>query len=808
MEEQSSVWCPRCAGRLDVFEEAQPTVLPTAEDPSDAPTRLPEPAGVSAEGLRPAAGPSAAAAAAPPAPGETPAGGSGPRDMAHLLGRVVDGYRIEKLLGAGGMGAVFLAHQLSLDRKVALKLLPARWAASAELMARFTREALSAAQLNHHNVVQVYDVGNQGDLYYIAMEYVPGETLGDMIRRHGRLRLDDAAGFALQAARGLKYAHERGIIHRDIKPANLLVNDQGVVKIADMGLAKRLRDVETDGREALDRESLLRESSPELTAHRVAMGTPAYMAPEQARDARSVDTRADQYSLGCTLYYLCAGAAPYQGTTAFELISKHLNEPLTPLTVHVRGVPPTFSRIIERMLAKQPEERYPDMEAVIGDLEAYLGVGGEKGPYRPRDQHVAILEAEAARYQAAPSLRRRRLALTGFFAMMGGLTVVAVLLRNLGLLGGTIGLAALAPAAHFVIDGVRGKGYFFRRVRSLFFGMPLKSWAVVLGGTVLGAGALYVLGWWIPWILVGAVGVGLAVAYERLVLKPLRAERAEPIATTQALLKELRLRGVAEEALQDFACRFSGEVWEAFFEELFGYEAMILARGKWAAADKIKPRRKHAVLRDPIARWLDAVEEARRTARERRQLARVEARRLKAAGVSAAEASRQAAEAATRILAADPRKQARDVQRRALAEQARLARPSRRRWAFAFRLARAVAGLAMLGAWSASLAATQDVQLPTLGGLLTAEGYFGWGWGGTMLGLVAGIGLVISAFSSRTLGPALVVVGAALAAFSRVIVEWADRPQLNPATALLGSVGLLALGLALSVLGKLAGQRF
>ena len=261
-------------GEMPTIREATspPTTAPTTPHVSPPTTAGNAPTNVQPIGQRSTIieddAPTELGAAGPGAPGSKPAieigkkertpqptsktGGSGPRDMSHLIGRTVDGHRIEKLLGAGGMGAVFLAHQISLDRKVAMKVLPGKFANNAELLSRFTREALSAAQLTHHNIIQVYDVGSSDDVHYITMEYVPGRSLGDMIKKDGRLQIDDAAGYVLQAARGLKYAHDQGIIHRDIKPANMMVNENGIVKIADMGLAKMVSDEKKNGNSAAD----------------------------------------------------------------------------------------------------------------------------------------------------------------------------------------------------------------------------------------------------------------------------------------------------------------------------------------------------------------------------------------------------------------------------------------------------------------------------------------------------------------------------------------------------------------------------
>jgi len=219
------------------------------------------------------------------------------------------GYQMLKELGRGGMGAVYLARQMSLDRNVAVKVMRPEWARDPIFVARFTREAFAAAQLVHHNVVQIHDIGTERDTNFFSMEFVEGESLGDMVKREGNLDAEVAVGYILQAARGLAVAHEQGMVHRDIKPDNLMLNRHGIVKVADLGIVKTPGAAEAD-RQA-DEPSAPRKINPsaptQVTMAGIAMGTPAYMAPEQARDAAKVDARADIYSLGCSLYVLVTG---------------------------------------------------------------------------------------------------------------------------------------------------------------------------------------------------------------------------------------------------------------------------------------------------------------------------------------------------------------------------------------------------------------------------------------------------------------------------------------------------------------------
>ena len=485
--------------------------------------------------------------------------GTTPKEV-DLSGQTVGGYEVKSMLGAGGMGAVCLARQKSLDRDVALKILPGRFAQNPDFLVRFTREALSAAQLTHHNIIQVYDVGNDSDVHYISMEFVRGDSLADMIRRDGPLNHEDAAGYVLQAARGLKYAHERGIIHRDIKPDNLMLNEHGIVKVADLGLAK-MRGQKEENRSAPD-PTLMAKARGDLTMAEVAMGTPAYMPPEQARDATNVDARADQYSLGCTLYYLCAGKPPYSGSTAMEIITKHKEAPLPSLEEARRSVPGALNTVLTRMLAKEPEGRYADMGDLIEDLEAVLGVDSEKGPYTPREQHLKILETAQSDYYSAPYGRWKKVAVAGFFVFTLALFVMSAVNQSFGLAGFFLGLLLLTPLANFVTDGLFHKTYLFRRVRSVFFHMPLTGWLKAIAGTAVLIAVLFAVGllpWWVGAALTAA---GLAALYQGFLVARLRAQREEPLEQVRNMLKHLRLRGLSEEALQNFICRFSEEHWE------------------------------------------------------------------------------------------------------------------------------------------------------------------------------------------------------------------------------------------------------
>ncbi len=728
-----------------------------------------------------------------------------------LSGMTVDGYEVAKKLGEGGMGMVYLARQISLDRKVALKVLPTRMANNPEFLIRFTREALSAAQLGHHNIIQVYDVGRDQNVHYISMEFVPGKNLGDMVREDGKLDLETAAGYVLQAARGLKYAHDRGIVHRDIKPDNLMVNDQGLVKIADMGLAK-MRGAEekapapSGGREA----TIMRQAKGDLTQLDIAMGTPAYMPPEQARDAAGVDHRADQYSLGCTLYYLCAGKTPFSGGSAMEIISKHIADAPPPLEKHIRRVPAALNAILTKTMAKEPKERYAGMTEVIRDLEAFLGVESEKGPYTPREQHVETLEVEELAYYSSPALKRRKAAIAGFFGGMAALVIGLAAMGQLLFAGGVLGLFVLTPLINFIMDGLKRKTFLFRRVRAVFFGMTLKGWAWTFSLSALTLGMLWLFrAVGIYWLGAAVVAFLFSLLYQRFVMKPLLAQRAGPLERIEQMLKQLRIKGVSEDALQDFLYRFSGERWEELFEDLFGYGPMLLARIKWGAADKIKPRKRYATWRDPIARWLDDVEESRKRRKEKKELARVEAERLKAKGIDEKTAKKRAEEMAvqtltetilkpTMILASDATQK--EKSRAAKKSGARpQASPLAKLMLPLLQIVRFFGGVGICAAWGLKAAGVFEVPIPVAG---VSDVLF------SHAGLATGILLALSAFSRGAFMSNLVLAGAVLMLGQTAIVGLVNQSQFDLATVQYTAWGMMGIGLAMCFLDKISGGEF
>ena len=231
-----------------------------------------------------------------------------------------------EMLGAGGMGAVYRARHLLMERDVALKVINPALMGSSTMVERFRREVKTAARLTHPNIVTAHDAEQAGGWHFLVMEYVPGISLARLVAEKGRLSLTDACDYARQVALGLEHAHEHGMVHRDIKPQNLMLTPAGQVKILDFGLS-RLGNEESSGLTATGAAEQGGLAAGSLTQAGCVMGTPDYIAPEQARDAHSADIRADIYSLGCTLYHLLAGKPPFPNGTDFDKVLAHLDLP-------------------------------------------------------------------------------------------------------------------------------------------------------------------------------------------------------------------------------------------------------------------------------------------------------------------------------------------------------------------------------------------------------------------------------------------------------------------------------------------------
>jgi len=292
--------------------------------------------------------------------------------------RMGDFELIEKI-GQGGMGSVYKARQISMDRLVALKLLPENLARDPQFVSRFYREARASARLDHPNVIRGIAVGEVEGSHYFAMEYVQGRSLSQILKEQELLPLDEALDIMLQVTRALSHAHDRDIIHRDIKPANILLTDDGVAKLADLGLAKRLD-----------------AAASALTQSGSGMGTPYYMPPEQARDAKRADKRSDVYALGATFYHIATGQVPFPGDTPAHVLMAHLKDTPTPPRQVRHEIPDRLSLIIGKMMVKDPLNRFQDAGAVLEALEKVALPKLKKVPKAPAK--------EAPKVKVAPEI--------------------------------------------------------------------------------------------------------------------------------------------------------------------------------------------------------------------------------------------------------------------------------------------------------------------------------------------------------------------------------------------------------------------
>ena len=264
-------------------------------------------------------------------------------------GQPFDGrYRVLGRLGVGGMATVYLAEDSSLGRKVALKVMAERYAEDGEFVERFRREAQAAARLNHPNIIAVYDRGEADGRPYIAMEYLQGRTLKQVIQKEGPLSPERAIAVAMQVLAGLRYAHEHGVVHRDVKPHNVLVGDDGRIKVTDFGIAHA--------------------GDPQMTEVGSIVGTAQYLSPEQAR-GRSVGPQTDIYSLGVVVYEMLAGRVPFEGDSSVAIAMQHVSDDPPPLRSLAPLVPESLAMVVGHAMLKDPAQRYGSADEFAADLD-------------------------------------------------------------------------------------------------------------------------------------------------------------------------------------------------------------------------------------------------------------------------------------------------------------------------------------------------------------------------------------------------------------------------------------------------------
>lgn len=276
-------------------------------------------------------------------------------------------YRLLRLLGAGGMSSVYLAENPTMRQQVAIKVLPIKRVKESSYLARFEREAQVAFRLSHHNIARAFDLETSGNVHFMVLEYVEGTDLHARVKAEGPLDVREAADYIRQAAVGLHYAHEEGLVHRDVKPANLMLDKRGTIKILDLGLA-------------LDDDE---DASLTIEHNERVLGTADYLPPEQAQNSHTADRRSDIYALGCTLFYLLIGKPPFSEGSLGERIRAHKSSPPPNLLEKRADVPPALAELYFRMMEKHPEARPQTAKEVADALDAWLASSAAKPGDRP-----------------------------------------------------------------------------------------------------------------------------------------------------------------------------------------------------------------------------------------------------------------------------------------------------------------------------------------------------------------------------------------------------------------------------------------
>jgi serine/threonine-protein kinase len=329
--------------------------------------------------------------AAQPAPSSRQAADEpGASKAASMLGD----YKLLKKLGQGGMGAVYKAQQVSQNRVVAVKVLAKELAGKSNFVERFKREARAMQKLSHPNILRCFEVGEAKGFHFLSMELVDGGSVEGQLKKLGRFSVGDALHIIIKTCEAMQHAHDNTIIHRDIKPDNILLTREGVIKVADLGLAK---DTDED---------------VSLTKTGAGAGTPIYMAPEQARDVKHVDVRVDIYAIGVMMYVFLTGKAPFEGTTLVELIAAKEKGKFDPMRRHNDEVPGKLDLIVDKMIAKDPKHRYASCQEIIDQIEA-LGLASETLSFvEAEEQEAAMTETKVPTKQAATKVPQKAAAAT------------------------------------------------------------------------------------------------------------------------------------------------------------------------------------------------------------------------------------------------------------------------------------------------------------------------------------------------------------------------------------------------------------
>src|SRR3954471_3661294 len=333
--------------------------------------------------------------------------------MSPLVGTCLSGrYRLDVQIGSGGMSTVYRAFDQTLERVVAVKLMHREIASDSAQLERFRREARAVAQFSHPHIVGVIDAGEDDGRPYIVFEYVEGETLKDRIRRCGRLPVDEALAYAIEITRALGAAHSRGIVHRDIKPQNVLIDEEGMAKVTDFGIAR-----------TLDQEG--------LTADGRVLGTTDYVSPEQAL-GHAVNGQSDIYSLGVVLYEMLVGDVPFHGETQVSVAMKHVREDMPDLQSRRPEASATLASVLDRMTDKDLKRRYPDVPGLVADLEEALAIEAARSGKSTGEATAVLRTLPPSKRRRLPFRLRHPLPILGVIALLAVLVVIVALVAKEG----------------------------------------------------------------------------------------------------------------------------------------------------------------------------------------------------------------------------------------------------------------------------------------------------------------------------------------------------------------------------------------
>ncbi|MCC5875212.1 MAG: protein kinase [Candidatus Sumerlaeia bacterium] len=754
----------------------------------------------------------------------------------HLEGRRVGNYRIDKLRVEEKKSYYYLARDTHLDRDVQLKILKKSLVNNHEELIRFLREGIAATYIGHPNIFNAHETGSEGELYYIVYEVFDGTSLKELVGNLGPMEPRTAAGHILQATRGLAAAHQAGIVHRDINPDNLLLTTEGRIEVCGLSLTKIRKNEEKITKKSGDDEMIVKQAMANVTEANVSLGTPAYIAPEQARDAASVDFPADQYSLGCVFHFLLTGQPPFTGTTTMEVMAKRAGGNITPPHKINPAIPEELSGIVVKLLAEKPQGRYPDLGALIAALEGALGVhharaeGDEVDLSGIPDGFPADifqdLRQDQLKYYGVSLVKARMVATWAFLLVC--LSGVAASLYSgwFQFAGAAAGLYILTLVAGAVIGGVVHRTALFLRLRRGLYILPKLGWVV---GILVMAGFLYFLhatGLLALWGGMAVLATVLALFFQLGIRLPLRLMRSRPVANTLDILKNLRSTGYSEADLQQVVWAAGERHWEEFFEDIFGYDDMVALRRVLQREKKAGRRAKFARWRDPIFEWIDGMEAARKTSLNQTQLAKAELKRLRKEGVGEEDARKKAREEARRML---------DEERNQFKQPSNdmaafaggtggvpLGRPVGSRdlrgnkygagqgglLHGAMTGVRNIAGAGILLAYVGPMAAARTgIGIPPAILEFLENEYYTWGWGGSFHALIISSLIMKNAYSRRYITSMLGIIGAIMLVATSPIVTYVQSPNFDAQTCVFFGIILMVLSLGTGFLRRFTSPR-